>query len=89
VEAYPDVANNCVQVITQWLGISAEQVEQQVTIPLEIVMNGIPHQRLRSVPLFGFSSLMFIFDDESEDKRTGAPLAISGIPCSRIVFPGG
>jgi cobalt-zinc-cadmium resistance protein CzcA len=50
VEAYPDVANNYVQVITQWPGISAEQVEQQVTIPLEIVMNGIPHlQSLRSV----------------------------------------
>ena len=41
VEAYPDVANNYVEVITQWPGISAEQIEQQVTIPLEIVMNGI------------------------------------------------
>src|SRR3984957_5207215 len=66
VEAYPDVANNYVQVITQWPGISAEQVEQQVTIPLEIVMNGIPHlQHLRSVSLFGLSSLSMIFDDES------------------------
>jgi cobalt-zinc-cadmium resistance protein CzcA len=68
VEAYPDVANNYVQVITQWPGISAEQVEQQVTIPLEIVMNGIPHlEHLRSVSLFGLSSLMLIFDDESEN----------------------
>jgi cobalt-zinc-cadmium resistance protein CzcA len=68
VEAYPDVANNYVQVITQWPGISAEQVEQQVTIPLEIVMNGIPHlQHLRSTSLFGLSSVMLIFDDESED----------------------
>jgi cobalt-zinc-cadmium resistance protein CzcA len=66
VEAYPDVANNYVQVITQWPGISAEQVEQQVTIPLEIVMNGIPHlEHLRSVSLFGLSSVMMIFDDES------------------------
>src|SRR5579864_2934739 len=66
VEAYPDVANNYVQVITQWPGISAEQVEQQVTIPLEIVMNGIPHlEHLRSVSLFGLSSLSMIFDDES------------------------
>jgi len=40
VEAYPDVANNYVQVITQWPGISAEQIEQQVTIPLETVVNG-------------------------------------------------
>jgi cobalt-zinc-cadmium resistance protein CzcA len=68
VEAYPDVANNYVQIITQWPGISAEQMEQQVTIPLEIVMNGIPHlDHLRSVSLFGLSSLMLIFDDESED----------------------
>jgi heavy metal efflux system protein len=68
VEAYPDVANNYVQVITQWPGISAEQVEQQVTIPLEIVMNGIPHlEHLRSASLFGLSSLMLIFDDSSEN----------------------
>src|ERR1700731_2801580 len=68
VEAYPDVANNYVQVITQWPGISAEQIEQQVTIPLEIVMNGIPHlNHLRSTSIFGLSSLMLIFDDESED----------------------
>src|ERR1700761_6906788 len=68
VEAYPDVANNYVQIITQWPGISAEQVEQQITIPLEIAVNGIPHlQHLRSVSLFGLSSLMLIFDDESED----------------------
>jgi cobalt-zinc-cadmium resistance protein CzcA len=68
VEAYPDVANNYVQVITQWPGISAEQVEQQVTVPLEIAMNGIPHlEHLRSVSLFGLSSVMMIFDDGSTD----------------------
>ncbi len=43
IEAYPDVADNYVEIVTQWPGISAEQMEQQVTIPLEIVMNGIPH----------------------------------------------
>jgi cobalt-zinc-cadmium resistance protein CzcA len=68
VEAYPDVANNYVQVITQWPGISSEQIEQQITIPLEIAVNGIPHlQHMRSVSLFGLSSLMLIFDDESEN----------------------
>src|SRR6201993_1569508 len=68
VEAYPDVANNYVQVITQWPGRAAEEVEQQVTIPLEIVMNGIPHLTyLRSVSLFGLSSLMLIFDDDSDN----------------------
>src|ERR1035437_6205781 len=66
VEAYPDVANNYVQVITQWPGRAAEEVEQQVTIPIEIVMNGIPHlEYLRSTSLFGLSSVMLIFDDES------------------------
>src|SRR6202040_169271 len=68
VEAYPDVANNYVQVITQWPGISAEQVEQQVTIPLEIAMNGLPHlEHLRSTTLFGLSSVTLIFDDDSEN----------------------
>jgi cobalt-zinc-cadmium resistance protein CzcA len=68
VEAYPDVANNYVQIITQWPGISAEQIEQQVTIPLEIVVNGIPHlDHLRSASLFGLSSLTLIFDDQSEN----------------------
>jgi len=68
VEAYPDVADNYVEVITQWPGISAEQVEQQVTIPLETVMNGIPHvTHLRSFSLFGLSDLKLIFDDEEED----------------------
>jgi cobalt-zinc-cadmium resistance protein CzcA len=68
VEAYPDVANNYVQVITQWPGIAAEQIEQQVTIPLEIGMNGIPHlEHLRSTSLFGLSSVMLIFDDSSDN----------------------
>jgi cobalt-zinc-cadmium resistance protein CzcA len=68
IEAYPDVANNYVQVITQWPGRAAEEVEQQVTIPIETVVNGLPHlQHLRSVSIFGLSSLMLIFDDESEN----------------------
>src|SRR5579863_3051418 len=68
VEAYPDVANNYVEIITQWPGISAEQVEQQVTIPLEVVMNGIPHVvHLRSFSLFGLSDLKLIFDDDEEN----------------------
>src|SRR6202050_5304298 len=65
VEAYPDVADNYVEIITQWPGISAEQIEQQVTIPIEIVMNGIPHVvHLRSFSLFGLSDLKLIFDDK-------------------------
>jgi len=68
VEAYPDVANNYATVITQWPGRAAEEVEQQVTIPIEIVLNGIPHlEHLRSTSLFGLSSVTLIFDDESEN----------------------
>jgi cobalt-zinc-cadmium resistance protein CzcA len=68
VEAYPDVANNYVDVITQWPGISAEQIEQQVTIPLEIAMNGIPDVvHLRSFSLFGLSDVKLIFEDGSEN----------------------
>jgi heavy metal efflux system protein len=68
VEAYPDVANNYVQIITQWPGRAAEEVEQQVTIAIEIQMNGTPHlAHLRSVSLFGLSSVMLIFDDNSEN----------------------
>ena len=68
VEAYPDVANNYVNVITQWPGRAAEEVEQQVTIPIETVMNGLPHlEHLRSTSIFGLSSVMLIFDDESEN----------------------
>src|SRR6202167_1998712 len=68
VEAYPDVANNYVEIITQWPGISAEQIEQQVTIPLEIAMNGIPDVvNLRSFSLFGLSDLKLVFEDGSEN----------------------
>ena len=65
VEAYPDVADNYVEIVTQWPGISAEQMEQQITIPLEIAMNGIPHKtHLRSFSLFGLSDIKIIFDDD-------------------------
>ena len=70
VEAYPDVANNYVEIITQWPGISAEQVEQQVTIPLEITMAGIPgvtHNGLRSFSLFGLSDLKLVFEDGTDN----------------------
>jgi heavy metal efflux system protein len=68
IEAYPDVADNYVEIITQWPGISAEQIEQQVTIPLEISMNGIPGVvHLRSFSLFGLSDLKLIFGDETDN----------------------
>src|SRR5579862_9675171 len=66
VEAYPDIADNYVTVITQWAGRSAEEVEQQVTIPIEIQMAGMPHMTfLRSESIFGLSFVLMIFDDSS------------------------
>src|ERR1700720_4641052 len=68
VEAYPDIADNYVTVITQWPGRAAEEVEQQVTIPVETPMNGIPHlSSLRSESIFGLSFVIMIFDDTSDN----------------------
>jgi len=68
VEAYPDVANTWVQVITQWPGRAAEEVEQQITIPIEIQMNGIPYLiHVRSSSLAGLSVVNLIFDDDSNN----------------------
>ncbi len=62
------MANTWVQVITQWPGRAAEEVEQQVTIPIEIQMNGIPHLlHLRSASLAGLSVVNLIFDDDSDN----------------------
>jgi cobalt-zinc-cadmium resistance protein CzcA len=70
IEAYPDVADNYVEIVTQWPGISAEQMEQQITVPLEIVMNGMPHVvHLRSFSLFGLSDIKLLFDDEEENFK--------------------
>src|SRR5271163_5360629 len=66
VEAYPDVADNYVEIITQWPGISAEQIEQQVTVPLEVVMNGIPGvAHVRSWSIFGLSTVEMVFGEET------------------------
>jgi heavy metal efflux system protein len=68
VEAYPDVANTWVQIITQWPGRAAEEVEQQITVPIEIQMNGMPHvQHVRSASLAGLSVVNLIFEDDSDN----------------------
>jgi cobalt-zinc-cadmium resistance protein CzcA len=67
VEAYPDVSNLRVQVQTLWPGHAAEEVEQQVTIPIEAAMNGVPHRlSMRSISLFGLSQISLIFEDNAE-----------------------
>jgi heavy metal efflux system protein len=69
IDAYPDVANNYVNIIVQWPGHSAEDIEKQVTVPCEIQMAGIPHMaNLRSFTLAGISSIMMNFDDESDNN---------------------
>src|SRR5260370_37724221 len=66
VEAYPDIGDNYVTVITQWPGRSAEEAEQLVTIPIEKQMSGMPHLSfLRSESIFGLSFVIMIFDDSS------------------------
>jgi len=65
IEAYPDVADTYTQIISQWPGHAAEEVEQQVTVPLEVQLNGVPHMtHLRSVSLAGLSVITIIYDDE-------------------------
>jgi cobalt-zinc-cadmium resistance protein CzcA len=67
VEAYPDVSNLRVQVQTLWAGHAAEEVEQQVTIPIEAALNGVPHRlSMRSISLFGLSQISLIFEDDAD-----------------------
>ncbi|HEX3472701.1 MAG TPA: efflux RND transporter permease subunit, partial [Silvibacterium sp.] len=73
VEAYPDVANNYVDIIAQWPGISAEQIEQQVTIPIEIQMNGIPGMiHVRSWSIFGLSTVEMVFGEDTTNFENRA-----------------
>jgi cobalt-zinc-cadmium resistance protein CzcA len=69
VDAYPDVADNYVNIITQWPGHSAEDIEKQITVPCEIAMAGIPDMKnLRSFSLAGISSIMMNFNDDSDNS---------------------
>ncbi len=68
IEAYPDIADTTAQVITQWPGHAAEEVEQQITIPLERVLNGTPGlEVMRSRSTFGLSMLTLVFQDGIDD----------------------
>ena len=68
IDAYPDLTNTRVQIVTQWPGRSAEELEKFVTIPLETAMNGIPHlTSIRSTSLFGLSTVYLTFDDATDD----------------------
>lgn len=68
IEAYPDVTNTRVRVITQWQGRSAEEVEKFITLPIMREMNTIPRKTdVRSVSLFGLSVVTVIFEDGVDD----------------------
>src|SRR5690242_20292678 len=63
IDAYPDLSPPQVEIITQWPGHAAEEVERLITIPIEVEMNGIPQlQALRSISLYGLSSITMNFD---------------------------
>lgn len=67
IEAYPDVADTWVQIITQWPGHAAEEVETQVSLPVELEMNGAPRMtQLRSTSIFGLSVVTMIFEDGTD-----------------------
>src|SRR6478736_6072708 len=68
VDAYPDLASPQVELITQWPGHAAEEVERLVTLPLELEMNGVPHMiTMRSISLYGLSDVRLTFEDNTDD----------------------
>ncbi|UKY87239.1 efflux RND transporter permease subunit [Elizabethkingia anophelis] len=68
VEAYPDIADVTSQVVTQVPGLAAEEVEQQITIPLERSLNGLPRMHvMRSKSTFGLSIITIVFEDGVDD----------------------
>lgn len=68
VDAFPDVTNTKVTIITQWPGRSAEEIEKFITIPIEIAMNPVQKKTdIRSTTLFGLSVINVMFDDDADD----------------------
>jgi cobalt-zinc-cadmium resistance protein CzcA len=82
IDAYPDIADVTVQVVTQVPGLAAEEIEQQITIPLERELNGLPGlQTMRSKNLFSISAILLVFKDGTDDywARQRVQERISGI----------
>lgn len=68
IEAFPDVTNTQIIIVTQWNGRSAEEVERFVTTPIEISMNSVQRKtNVRSITMFGLSVIKIIFEDDVED----------------------
>jgi cobalt-zinc-cadmium resistance protein CzcA len=68
VDAYPDLSPPMVEIITQWPGHAAEEVERLITLPIEIEMNGVPKLRVqRSISLYGLSDVILTFEENTDD----------------------
>ena len=91
IEAYPDISDTTAQVVTQYPGHAAEEVEQQITIPLERELNGIPGlQVMRSRSTFGLSLITLVFRDGVEDywARTRIRERIQDVQLPENASPG-
>src|ERR1700726_2987100 len=68
VDAYPDLSPPMVEIITQWPGHAAEEIERLVTLPTEVEMNGVPKMAIqRSISLYGLSVVILTFDENTDD----------------------
>jgi len=68
IEAFPDVTNTQIIVVSEWNGRSAEEVERFVTTPIEISMNSVQRKtNVRSITMFGLSVIKIIFEDDVDD----------------------
>src|SRR5579863_7796619 len=68
VDAYPDLSPPMVEVISQWAGHAAEEIERLVTLPIEVQMNGVPHlDVMRSISLYGLSDVIMTFQESTDD----------------------
>src|SRR6185437_10497634 len=88
VDAYPDLSPPMVELITQWPGHAAEEVERLVTLPIEIEMNGVPRMEvMRSISLYGLSDIRLTFEEGTDDyfarqvvfERLGQPALPAGV----------
>jgi len=90
VDAYPDLAPPMVEVITQWPGHAAEEVERLVTVPTEVEMNGVPQLTvMRSISLYGLSDVIMTFNDGTDDyfAREMVFQRLSGVTYPQGVTP--
>ena len=68
IDAYPDISDTTVQIVTQVPGLAAEEIEQQISIPIERAVNGLPKlEIMRSKNTFGLSTVVLVFDDKVDD----------------------